>query len=41
VDRVFAEIGPEANADYKLSTRPPECPLRDLELVRAPGDAGI
>lgn len=41
VPAAFAARGADALAAYRASTREPRCPLRDLELVRAPGDAGI
>jgi hypothetical protein len=37
----FRARSEEALADYHRSTRTPRCPERDLELFRAPGDAGI
>lgn len=37
----FAARGEQALVAYLASTRPPRCPVRDLELFRAPGDAGI
>jgi len=37
----FTARGEQALAAYLASTRPPRCPVRDLELFRAPGDAGI
>ncbi len=41
VEAAFAARGDDALAAYHASTRPPRCPIRDLELIRAPGDAGI
>jgi hypothetical protein len=41
VPTAFAARGPQALAAYRASTREPRCPVRDLALVRAPGDAGI
>ena len=37
----FRELGPEAWADFQRSTSPPDCPIADLEIVRAPGDEGV
>ena len=41
VEAAFRRLGPEAWRDYERSTLPPECPIADLEIVRAAGDAGI
>lgn len=41
VPAAFAARGEEALAAYRASTREPRCPVRDLDLVRAAGDAGI
>ncbi len=41
VPAAFAARGPAALAAYRASTREPRCPVRDLKLVRAPGDRGI
>lgn len=41
VPAAFAARGNEALDAYRESTRTPRCPVRDLKLVRAEGDAGI
>jgi hypothetical protein len=41
VTAAFTRRGEDALSAYRASTREPRCPLRDLNLVRAPGDAGI
>ncbi len=41
MNTAFGNRDEKALADYHASTREPRCPVRDLELVRAPGDAGI
>jgi len=41
VPAAFAARGEAELAAYEASTRQPRCPVRDLELIRAPGDAGI
>ena len=39
--RTFRELGAEALNDFERSTSPPEVPIADLEIVRAPGDEGV
>lgn len=41
IEELFAERGAQALAEYRASTGSPDCPLRKLALIRAPGDAGI
>lgn len=39
--RTFRDLGPKPWADFERSTSPPEVPIADLEIVRAPGDDGV
>jgi hypothetical protein len=41
VMKTFRALGPDALRDFERWTSPPECPIADLEIVRAPGDAGV
>lgn len=41
MEEVFTARGADALEDYRRSTREPRCPIRELDLIRAPGDLGI